>query len=305
MKACHSYYVMNGGGNKNMIYINTFAIIGGDNRQIEMAKSILSDGYNICTVGFENAELLNKTIKKTSLDDAIKNSKYIILPLPATIKNNYLNAPYSKEKIKIDDTFAQKMHGKKVFCGIAKKLILTSEIWKDIDLCDYSKREEFAVNNAVPTAEGALEIALHEFNGTINGSKCLIAGFGRIGKVLSKMLNAIGAKVTVSARKPEDLAWINLLGYESILTSELAARDNFDIIFNTIPELIFDAQALAKTAQQSIIIDLASLPGGVDFEAAERLKINAIRALALPGKVAPKASGEIIKNTIYNMIEEG
>ena len=119
------------------------------------------------------------------------------------------------------------------------------------------------------------------------------------------MLNAIGAKVTVSARKPEDLAWINLLGYESILTSELAARDNFDIIFNTIPELIFDAQALAKTAQQSIIIDLASLPGGVDFEAAERLKIKAIRALALPGKVAPKASGEIIKNTIYNMIEEG
>lgn len=229
----------------------------------------------------------------------------MILPLPATIKNNYLNAPYSKEKIKIDDTFAQKIHGKKVFCGIAKKLILTSEIWKDIDLRDYSKREEFAVNNAVPTAEGALEIALHEFNGTINGSKCLIAGFGRIGKVLSKMLNAIGAKVTVSARKPEDLAWINLLGYEAILTSELAARDNFDIIFNTIPELIFDAQALAKTAQQSIIIDLASLPGGVDFEAAERLKIKAIRALALPGKVAPKASGEIIKNTIYNMIEEG
>lgn len=288
-----------------MVDINTFAIIGGDNRQIEMAKSIALDGYNVCTVGFENAELLDKTIKKTNLDDAIKNSKYIILPLPAAIKNNYLNAPYSKEKIKIDDVFAQKMYRKKVFCGIEKKLALTSELWKDINLYDYSKREEFAVNNAVPTAEGALETALHEFNGTINGSKCLVAGFGRIGKILSKMLSGIGAKVTASARKPEDLAWIKLLGYEAILTSELAIKNNFDIIFNTIPELIFDAQTLAKTAQNVIIIDLASLPGGVDFEAAKKLKIKAIRALALPGKVAPKAAGEIIKNTIYNIIEEG
>lgn len=292
-------------GTKNMVDIDTFAIIGGDKRQIAMAESILADGYNVCTVGFENTELLSEEIKKTNLDDAIKNSKYIILPLPTVIKNNYLNAPYSEEKIKINDAFAQKMYGKKVFCGIAKKLILTSEVWKDINLYDYSKREEFAVNNAVPTAEGALEIALHEFSGTINGSKCLIAGFGRIGKVLSKMLTGIGAKVTVSARKPEDLAWINLLGYEAILTSELSARNDFDIIFNTIPELIFDARTLAKTAQNAIIIDLASLPGGVDFEAAERLKIKAIRALALPGKVAPKTAGEIIKNTIYNMIEEG
>lgn len=288
-----------------MVDIDTFAIIGGDKRQIAMAESILSDGYNVCTVGFENTELLSKEIKKTSLDDAIKNSKYIILPLPTVIKNNCLNAPYSEEKIKIDDVFVQKMYGKKVFCGIAKKLILTSEVWKDINLYDYSKREEFAVNNAVPTAEGALGIALHEFNGTINGSKCLIAGFGRIGKVLSKMLTGIGAKVTVSARKPEDLAWISLLGYEAILTSELSARNDFDIIFNTIPELIFDARTLAKTAQNAIIIDLASLPGGVNFEAAEKLKIKAIRALALPGKVAPKTAGEIIKNTIYNMIEEG
>lgn len=287
-----------------MIDIDNFGVIGGDKRQIAMAKSILSDGYNVYTSGFEKINLETGIIK-SKIDEVILKCKYIILPLPTTTKDFYLNAPYADEKIKIDDAFARRMYGKKVFCGMSDKLIPTSSIWQDINLYDYSKREEFAVNNAVPTAEGAIEIAMHEYSGTINGSRCLVAGFGRIGKVLCKMLNGLGAKVTVSARKPKDLAWINILGYESILTSDICNENEYDIIFNTIPSIVFDAHTLAKSAQKAIVIDLASYPGGVDLNAAKRLKVNVISALSLPGKVAPKAAGEIIKNTIYNMIEEG
>lgn len=287
-----------------MIEIDNFAVIGGDKRQVAMAHSILSDGYNVYAAGFQKIEL-KRGIIKTSIEDAINKCRYIVLPLPVLVKKAYLNAPYADEQIKVDDKFAELMYGKKVFCGMADKLINTSSKWKDISLYDYSKREEFAVNNAVPTAEGAIEIAMNEYDGTINGSRCLVAGFGRIGKVLCKMLNGIGAKVTVSARKPEDLAWINLLGYKSILTSDICKYNEYDIIFNTIPDMIFDAHTLAKSASNAVVIDLASAPGGVDFNAAKRLRINAISALSLPGKVAPKSAGEIIKNTIYNMIEEG
>ena len=287
-----------------MIDGKAFAIIGGDARQVAMAESILSYGNKVYAVGFENIEL-KKDIPRANLDDAIKNSQYIILPVPAVRESDCLNAPYSKEKIKIDDSFVQKMYEKKVFCGLSNKLIATSELWKNVNLYDYSEREEFAVNNAVPTAEGAIELAMREYAGTINGSKCLIAGFGRIGKVLSKMLAGLGAKVTISARKSEDFAWVKASGYDGISTSNLSATErNFDIIFNTIPHLIFDKKTLKKTAQNAIIIDLASMPGGVDFDAAKELKIKTIHALALPGKVAPKTAGEIIKNTIYNIIKE-
>ena len=68
--------------------------------------------------------------------------------------------------------------------------------------------------------------------------------------------------------------------------------------------MIFDAHTLAKTASNALVIDLASMPGGVDFRAAERLGIKAIHALSLPGKVAPKTSGIIIKNAVYNIIRE-
>lgn len=287
-----------------MIDIDNVAVIGGDKRQIAMAESILSDGYNVYTSGFETIEL-KKGIIKTTTSEAISKCKYVILPLPVLGKDLCLNAPYADEKVKIDDNFARYMYGKKVFCGMAGKLMSTSNIWNDINLYDYSKREEFAINNAVPTAEGAIEIAMHEYSGTINGSRCLVAGFGRIGKVLCRMLEGMGAKVTVSARKTKDLAWINVLGYNSILTSKIGCKNRYDIIFNTIPSMIFDSHTLAKSAGDAIVIDLASSPGGVDFKAAKRLKIKAISALSLPGKVAPKAAGEIIKNTVYNMIEEG
>ena len=68
--------------------------------------------------------------------------------------------------------------------------------------------------------------------------------------------------------------------------------------------MIFDAHTLARIAQNAIVIDLASMPGGVDLRSAERLGIKTVHALSLPGKVAPKASGIIIKNAVYNIIRE-
>jgi len=160
------------------------------------------------------------------------------------------------------------------------------------------------VYNAVATAEGALEIAMKTFEGTINGARCLVCGFGRIGKALTSMLRALGADVYTSARKASDLAWIDLSGAKAVRTDELYKLENFDIIFNTIPAEIFTPVMLAKIAMRAVLIDLASGKGGVDKYAAERLGITYIHALSLPGKATPKTAGEIIKNTIYHILEE-
>lgn len=140
--------------------------------------------------------------------------------------------------------------------------------------------------------------------GTINSSNCLVAGYGRIGKILAASLKALGANVTVAARKKSDLAWISASGYKAIDINKLKSDTSLDLVFNTVPSMIFDAHTLKHLCEDSIVIDLASKPGGVDFDAAKRMGIEAIHALSLPGKVAPKRAGEIIKDTIYNMLEE-
>ena len=140
---------------------------------------------------------------------------------------------------------------------------------------------------------------------TLHGSKCLVTGYGRIGKILSKMLCGIGARVSVEARKYADLALIEGHDFNAVSLDELPHHiGEFDIIFNTVPHLIFDRDILEKVKKDALIIDLASRPGGVNFKAAAELGIQVIWALSLPGKVAPVSAGAIIKDTIINVINE-
>lgn len=159
--------------------------------------------------------------------------------------------------------------------------------------------------NAIPTAEGAIEIAISETPVTIHGSKCLVLGYGKIGKILSKDLYGMGAQTYAAARKYADLAMIEGHGYEPLPIGILESGiSDFDIIFNTIPALILDDKILSKVRKDALIIDLASKPGGLDFEAAKRYGLRVIWALGLPGKIAPITSGAIIKDTIMNIINE-
>lgn len=286
----------------NNIKNKSFGVIGGDKRQLYMAKSLSDDGFKVNLGGFDNLISLGSLKIETPIK-AVKESDIIILPVPCVVEGK-IDCAFSKVKIELCKELIESMKGKKIFCGMKKRLLNFAPQLNGDYIYDYLEREEFAVLNAVPTAEGAIEIAMREFEGTINQSRILVCGYGRIGKVLSDMLTGLGADVYVSARKNSDLAWLKTKGRKFLKTSELINAPKFDIIFNTVPTLIFDSMLLAKIAENALVIDLASYPGGVDFDAAKRLNIDTIHALSLPGKAAPKTAGETIKQTIYNMLEE-
>lgn len=178
-------------------------------------------------------------------------------------------------------------------------------IEKNISFVDYLMREELAILNAVPTAEGALLIALREMKITMHGAKCLVVGFGRIGKYLAKILSSLGGEVTVSSRKAQDMAWTEAMGYNTADTSRIfddAAK--YDLIVNTVPDKVITEKVISNMREDTLLIDLASLPGGVDTEAAEKYGIKFIHALSLPGKVAPVTAGKIIGKTVLNILDE-
>jgi dipicolinate synthase subunit A len=187
---------------------------------------------------------------------------------------------------------------------ISEKITHLAEIYNVYSI-DILEREEMAVLNAIPTAEGAIQIAMEETPITLHNSNIMILGFGRIGKILAKMLDGIGANVFVEARKYSDIAWIRSLSYKPVYINELSDYlSKMDIIFNTIPSTILNLDLLKIINKDSLIIDLASKPGGVDFEKAKELGLKVIWALSLPGKVAPITAARFMKDTIYNIIEE-
>lgn len=289
-------------------HLKRIAFVGGDLRQIRVINQMAKCGVNIKVFGFDK-----KSIKKfdesvevaNDIAEIVRESKTIILPLPYTTDGENINAPFFDGVISINEMITNLLPQTCVLAGRCDEKLKTIAEICDISLVDYFQREELMMLNAIPTAEGALQIAMEETPHTIHGSNCLVTGGGRISKILAKMLHGVGAKVSVAARKRGDLAQAEAFGYNGIPIWELYnCIDRFDIVFNTVPSLLLDSRLLSKVHKSCLIIDLASKPGGVDFDAAQKIGIKVIWALSLPGKVAPDTAGDIIANTILNILEE-
>ena len=174
----------------------------------------------------------------------------------------------------------------------------------DLKLVDYFRREELTVANAAATAEGTVQVILERLERSLLGSRCLVLGFGRIGKLLCHRLTAMGAHVTAAARRPESLAWVRAYGYETADIGRLEGNlGAFDVVVNTVPEPVFGADRLRELKPDCLCVDVASVQG-VDLNAAEALRLECIWARGLPGKLMPKTAGAVIRDTVYTIIKE-
>lgn len=283
----------------------SIAVVGGDLRIVKLIEMLNADGYTVYTYGLENSEdVLNMESVEMcpTIKEAVASSDVVVGPLPLSSDRKNVSAPFGRNNIDLDE-FINEIKGKHLIAGninIKEKLDANNIAFTDI-----LKREEFVVLNAIATAEGTIQIAMEETQRTIHGTKTLIMGFGRVGKVLSKMLHGIGSEVYCEARKNEDIAWIKAYGYTPVHLNDLNENLNqFDIIINTIPFQILDKERLGMLKEDVVIIDLASNPGGVDRKVAREKGIKVIWALSLPGKVAPLTSAEFIKEALYHVLKE-
>lgn len=283
--------------------IKKISVIGGDLRIVKLIEMLAKDDFEISTYALEKIDEIAMVKKCDTIQEAVSNADIIIGPIPISSDNVHINTPFSDKTVTLDE-LALNIKGKKLIAGNIKPEIYQLDTNK-IEIIDLLNREELAVLNAISTSEGAIQIAMEETIKTIHGSNILLLGFGRIGKILAKMLDGIGANVYCAARKNVDLAWIKAYGYVPIHQNELEKQlSNYDIIMNTVPAMILDDKKLKKVRKDCLIIDLASNPGGVDRVASKKRGIKTIWALSLPGKVAPLTSAEFIKDTLYNIFEE-
>jgi len=242
-----------------------YAVIGGDLRSVKLANLIKEDGLQVNIFGFDNAGFEIGIKLKDSVNQTLQNVDIVVGPIPCTNDNETINAPFNSTKIYIDELFRNMTNDQTFIAGKIGQDIKALASSKNIKVIDLLEREEMAVLNVIPTAEGAIQIAMEEMPITLHNSKVLILGFGRLGKILAKMLYGIGADVHVEARKYSDIAWIRAYSYKPLIFEELKNYlGKMDIIFNTIPHVILDNELLSKIDPNALIIDLASKPGGVN-----------------------------------------
>lgn len=272
-------------------------IAGGDKRMVAAAELFTKEGYECVLFGFDRYNNTEDRLEYTEdISYGIQGSQGVILPFPCQ-KDGFLNTPFSGRKIEIESIFSFD-DGKRLFFG--GKLP-----FKGDNIVDYSQNEDFLWHNAVPTAEGALDIAMKELETTVHGAEITVVGYGRIGSCLTRILHSLGARVTVVARSaksrtPAEILGVNAVGFDRFEAPLSCA----DIVFNTVPSKVIGENELASTRPGTAIIDLASLPGGADEKECEKYGIRLIRALGLPGRVAPKTAGKAIFQTVLPILKD-
>lgn len=285
---------------------NIYGILGGDNRNIKLSILLAKEKNIVYTYGLEKAEEIKNNQKInicTDLKEILEKADNIISAIPFSKDGKNINMPYSEEKIAIQDCI-KLMKNKVLIAG------QISEETKDIaqknncKIIDIMKKEEIVILNTIATAEGTIQILMENTDTILQGLKVLILGFGRVSKTLAQKLQQLQMEVTCAARKETDIAWIETYGYNFININHINEKfSEYDVIINTVPAQIITEKEMEYISKKTILIDLASYPGGVDFEKAKEKNLKVIWALGIPGKVAPETSAIFIKREIEKLIK--
>lgn len=283
-------------------------IIGGDDRYVEVIHQLENVGVNIQISGFEKLTTSTNAVYKNDLSEVdFKSLDAILLPVSGTNDEGKVElAPFSDNQLFLTQKLVKKTPDYcTIYTGISSTYLDQLSDRTNRKLVRLFKRDDMAILNSIPTAEGTLEIAMKETETMIHGSRVLVLGFGRVGLTIARLFSVVGAHVGVGTRNSADLARCSEMQLSSVKLEKLHDEiRNYDIIINTIPHQVIDSHILSVVEDSTLIIDLASAPGGVDFETAKKKGIKAIHALGLPGKVAPVSAGKIIADVLIELLKD-
>jgi dipicolinate synthase subunit A len=280
------------------------AVIGGDDRELYLMQELLKLEAYIVGVGFEKAAPIEGLTLVTSIQEVVGQVDALILPMYGTDERGVVNAKYSNSPIIVNKEVLQAIPTHvPIFIGWARPFLKSAAAMMGIQIIETAHLDQIAILNSIPSAEGAIQMAMEATTITIHGSESFVLGLGRCGWTLARTLKGMGAHVTGVARKPSDLARATEMGLKAVRFSDLEEEiGRAEVIFNTVPQPIVDQVILDRVAKDAVIIDIASRPGGTDFEYAQLLGIKALLAPGLPGTVAPKAAGRILAQVYPQLI---
>jgi len=265
--------------------MQSILIAGGDLRQARLAGMLTERGYTVHMAGFDKLKIP---------DDWPKAADWVFLPVPYKAPDGSLKAPFSENKLALDDIVERYPLSAWMLGGADARV---RELLAGRRVFDLLKDEAFLVYNAVLTAQGAICAYLKDSETALCGLRCVVTGYGRIAKVLCGLLKANAAHVIAVARKYSDLEVIRAEGMTALHMSALRqALKNADVVFNTVPEHIFGEEEIACIPKKTRVVELASPPYGMDVARVKELGVDARIEAGLPGRYFPvSAAGAMLR----------
>ncbi len=272
----------------------TIALVGGDRREQEIARQAVATGATVRAYGIPFPdEGIAGLVRAGSLAEALSSADIALFPIPGIAPDGGLHAPaVAPERV---------IPTREALAGMrAPAHIILG--WADANLnghCDalaiqrheYEWDRELMLLRAPAIIEGMLRLMIERTDVTIHRAQVVQIGQGAIGALATRTLIALGARVHVVARSGEQRAAAIAAGASA---SPLEALPDLlptaDIVLSTIPARLLVRPLLDRVNPRALVIDLSSPPGGVDWDAAKELGLNAVWGRAL-GNRAPITVG--------------
>jgi len=271
----------------------TVAVIGGDSRMLEHMRLARLAGAKVQHYGsVPGAEEAAGGPAATSVVEAVKGARIISCPIPGVADDDALYAKFTTERLRMtNEVLKGAAPGAMMFtCWSTPKM----DEWAKgtpVEIIAYGEDDALSILHAVPTAEGAIRVAIENTEDTILGMKVLCIGLGRIGISVVQAFEGLKARVTLAARNPAQLARAWAMNAEPVELADLGERiGEFSLIVSSASGRVLGEMLLARTRPDVVIIDLCSPPGSVDFDAAKALGRKVVWARAQAGR-APRRAG--------------
>ena len=266
-----------------------FVITGTDKRNLHLATSLHKKGY---AVAFWNTDLQAENIPYVTQNELLQEPCVLVLPL-GTPAHQVLSALQSVSE------------GSFVFGGDITPEGNTYALQHGITYANILDDDSFCIQNAIPTAEGVLKTAIANTDRTISGMQVLVLGYGRVGQAVCRLLLALGADVTAFTPSDKEIAWGQLYCVRAVPLSELSSFLAFaQTIINTIPALVLGEEELDQVQDSTLIIDMASGAGGVDYKHAEKRELRSLLLKGIPGVDAPVSAAQYIEESILHTLSQ-
>jgi len=280
----------------------TVAVMGGDARELTLVECLADVGATVKTFGLPVKG--PNIVPCPKPEECLIGVQALILPVPGVNEQMEISSAFLKTKPIINGELLSLLPaGTPVLVGFARKPLRELLEKNALDTVELMGLDEVAIPNSIPSAEGAVQMAMERLPITIHGANAMVLGFGRTGQTMAYLLSNMHANTTVVARNFAQLARASSLGLRSLHFKELVDYlCDVDVIFNTIPAPVINGEILQRLPKATLIIDLASAPGGTDFLKAKELGIDAVLAPGLPGKVAPKTAGMILARVVPGIL---
>ena len=288
-------------------YSYDFSVIGGDKRQYYLARMLKKYGYRVCTYLLESFQQQSEFDTINSLELAIQSSRNILAPIPMSTEKNgsKVLVEFQDKMIPIEQFKVRMQAEQRLFAGCMEEELKEELLKKGVVIFDYMNRNDITIYNSIATAEGIIAEAICHSPKNIHGSKCVVLGYGVCGKTIVQYLKGMGAHVTVCVRRNEVKAQAKLVADQVVFMEGMITHlQDSDFIFNTIPEMILNASVLESLSKRTMIFDIASGVGGIDYDKAKEIGIKSYLCKGLPGKYAPESSARMLADVILQELKQ-